>query len=91
MMQVKHGNSKFYIGDSEQTPKAMMTYVKTGEGLIIIDHTEVSDELRGQGAGYSMVDAAVQYARDNELKIVPLCPFAKSVFDKKSEYKDVLK
>lgn len=47
-MQVKHGDSKFYIGDSEQTPKTMMTYVKTGEELIIIDQTEVSDELRGK-------------------------------------------
>ncbi|MCO4096113.1 N-acetyltransferase [Macrococcoides canis] len=91
MMQVKHGDSKFYIGDSEQTPKAMMTYVKTGEDMIIIDHTEVSDELRGQGAGYSMVEAAVKFARDNNLKILPLCPFAKSVFDKKPEYQDVLK
>ena len=30
---------------------AEMTFAKAGEGLIIIDHTEVSDALRGTGAG----------------------------------------
>lgn len=90
-MEVKHGENKFYIGESEAAQKAMMTYVKTGDDMMIIDHTEVSDELRGQGAGYSLVEAAVNYARQNDIKILPLCPFAKSVFDKTPEYSDVLK
>jgi predicted GNAT family acetyltransferase len=33
---------------------------------------------------------AVQYARENNLKILPLCPFAKSVFDKTEEIQDLL-
>jgi len=36
------------------------------------------------------VAAAVDYARTNGWKILPLCPFAKSVFDKTPEYADVL-
>lgn len=91
MTEVKHGHNKFYVGQDENNYQAQMTYVPTGPNLFIIDHTEVSEALRGQRVGYAMVEAAVNYARENNMKIVPLCPFAKSVFDKTPEYADVLK
>jgi len=69
---------------------AEMTFTMAGESRMIIDHTEVSDVLRGKGAGKQLVEAAVQHARKNNLKILPLCPFAKSVFDKTEAYRDVL-
>jgi len=92
-MEVKQKNNSkkgmFYI---EQDGKiaAEMTYVWVGTGKIIIDHTEVNEILKGQGAGKQMVSKVVEFARENALKIVPLCPFAKSVFDKTPEYGDVL-
>ena len=69
---------------------AVMTFSKAGDQRIIIDHTEVSDALRGKGAGKQLVTAAVDHARKNGLKILPLCPFAKSVFDKVPAFSDVL-
>ncbi|HMR90027.1 MAG TPA: GNAT family N-acetyltransferase [Saprospiraceae bacterium] len=82
-------NGMFYV---EQDGKvlAQMTYVWTGAERIIIDHTEVDDALRGQSAGKQLVAKAVEFAREKSLKIIPLCPFAKSVFDKVAEYRDVL-
>jgi len=80
---------RFYILENGQS-LAEMTFTKTGIKMMIIDHTEVSDVLRGTGAGKKMVAAAVDYARTNGWKILPLCPFAKSVFDKTPEYADVL-
>lgn len=80
----------FYIGEPN-TKKAEMTYSKAGENLIIIDHTEVSDELRGQGIGEKLVKAAVTFARNNNFKIMPLCPFANAIFKKTPEIRDVLK
>lgn len=68
-----------------------MTFSRAGEDVLIIDHTEVSDALKGKGAGKQLVAAAVDYARKNKIKILPLCPFAKSVFDKVKEYQDVLR
>lgn len=69
---------------------ATMTFSKAGEGLIIIDHTEVGDALKGTGAGKKLVTEAVEYARKNKLKILPLCPFAKTVFDRTPAFADVL-
>ena len=70
---------------------AEMVFSKAGNNSIIIEHTEVSDALRGTGAGKKLVLEGVDYARKNHLTIVPLCPFAKSVFDRTPELQDVLK
>ncbi|MEP2772059.1 MAG: GNAT family N-acetyltransferase [Fulvivirga sp.] len=83
----KHG--KFYI-EVEGQEQAQMTFTWAGTDRIIIDHTEVGDALRGKGAGKQLVMKAVEFARDKNIKIIPLCPFAKSVFDKVEEIRDVL-
>ena len=67
-----------------------MTYSWAGDDRIIIDHTEISDQLRGQGVGERLVRKAVDFAREKSISIIPLCPFAKSVFDKNKELRDVL-
>jgi len=69
---------------------AEMTYVWVGEEKFIINHTEVSEQLKGMGAGKQLVSKAVEFARKKNIKIIPLCPFAKSVFDKVTEFRDVL-
>ena len=85
------GKGSFYVEENEII-LAEMTWSMTGTYLMIIDHTEVSDELRGKNVGYQLVHTAVEYARANHIKIIPLCPFAKSVFDKKAaEFADVLR
>ena len=83
-------NGKFYIeADGKQV--AEMTYTYAGNDKIIIDHTEVGDVLKGQGAGYALVDAAVVFMREKSIKVIPLCPFAAAVFKKKHDvYNDVL-
>jgi len=76
------------VEDGKQAGK--MTYTWAGDSKFIIDHTEVNEEFNGKGVGKKLVMAAVEYARANNLKIIPLCPFAKSVFDKVTEIHDVL-
>ncbi|WP_289658409.1 GNAT family N-acetyltransferase [Flavobacterium panacagri] len=76
------------VEDGKEAGK--MTYTWAGDSKFIIDHTEVSPEFNGKGVGKKLVMAAVEYARNNNLKIIPLCPFAKSVFDKVEEIRDVL-
>ncbi|MFN0290870.1 GNAT family N-acetyltransferase [Pedobacter helvus] len=68
----------------------LMTYTWAGPTKFIIDHTEVNEDFKGKGVGQQMLMKAVAYARTNHLKIMPLCPFAKSVFDKNLDIADVL-
>jgi len=74
----------------EEKRAGVMTYVWAGPGKLIIDHTEVEPSFSGKGVGKSLVESAVEFAREKNVKILPLCTFAKSVFDKTPDFADVL-
>jgi hypothetical protein len=65
-------------------------YTSAGELKLILDHTEVDDDYRGQSIGKKILMYIVEFARENNIKIIPLCPYAKSVFDKTESIRDVL-
>ena len=88
-LRIYDNKGAFYI-EIEGIQEAMMTFVFAGEDKIIIDHTEVNPGNEGKGFGKKMVLKAVEFAREKGIKIVPLCPFVKSFFDKTSEFRDVL-
>lgn len=88
-LKINDKNGAFYI-EVNGKQEAMMTFVFAGENKIIIDHTEVNEGNNGKGFGKMMVAKAVEFAREKGVKIIPLCPFVKSVFDKIPEYNDVL-
>ncbi|WP_149914950.1 GNAT family N-acetyltransferase [Sphingobacterium cavernae] len=67
-----------------------ITYSKAGSDKIIIDHTEVDENQKGKGIGKILLSKAVDFAREHNIKIVPLCPFAKTMFDKDIDIRDVL-
>jgi predicted GNAT family acetyltransferase len=82
-----HRGAFFIERDGERL--AQMSYTVAGS-RVIIDHTDVDDRLRGTGTGQKLVQAAVEWARKENARLMPLCPFARSVFDKTPEYSDVL-
>lgn len=67
-----------------------MAYSRPQPDLMIIEHTEVAGEARGMGVGRLLVDAAVAWARREPARIMPLCPYARSVFEKDASIRDVL-
>lgn len=92
-MEIIHENTErkgVFIAKEGDRKAGEMTYSQAGPDKIIIDHTEVNPEFKGKGVGKELVYAAVAYAREHNLKIMPLCPFAKATFDKNKELQDVL-
>lgn len=90
MLTIQKGENKFYIGDDIKEPLAEITFVESGEDRIVVDHTYVSNELRGQGVAGKLVEEVVQYAREKNKWIIPLCPYVKKKMDKTPEFQDVL-
>jgi hypothetical protein len=78
----------FYIEINNER-LAKMFFHMSNDDRMVIEHTEVSEQLKGKGIGKELVDHAVEYARKNNFKIIPLCPFTKSVFERFSGYEDV--
>ena len=85
-----HSKGAFYVEKDKQRI-AEMTYSRTNATMIIIDHTEVAESLKGQGAGRQLLDALVAWVRSTDTKVIALCPFAKSQFDKDPSIRDVLR
>ena len=86
----KTGNKWMFYVEKDGKLLAEMVYTMAAADQMIIEHTEVSDELKGQNIGKQLVHHAVEFARSNHFKIIPLCPFTNSVFKKTPAYSDVL-
>ena len=70
---------------------AELTFTEAPDGRrVSLDHTEVSESLRGRGVARTLVEAAVGWARREDLKLVPVCPFARAVFRREPSFSDVL-
>ncbi len=78
----------FVIEDGENKLAEMVVAVSAGN--LIAYHTEVSDSLRGQGIAGKLLENMVDYARKNNLKVVPLCPYVHAQFKRHPEkYNDI--
>ena len=86
----KVGTKGMFYVEQDGHILAEMVYSLPSPEKMIIEHTEVNDELKGKNVGYQLVHTAVEYARTHNMKIIPLCPFTNAVFKKKPEYADVL-
>lgn len=92
--KIKHKKSerkgKFYLED-ETGITSELGYSTPENGVMIIDHTETRVEFEGKGLASRLVNNCVNYARENNFKIVPGCAYAKAHFERHQENKDVLK
>ncbi len=88
MVSIRETEQRFYIGESPDDPTAQIEF-EIDQGILTIFSTDVLASLQGQGIGQQLVAYAVEYARKNQLKILPVCPYAIKQFEKHPEYGDV--
>lgn len=76
-------------GDKEM---GEMTYSLANDGqLLIVDHTGVNEGFEGTGVGKALFEELVRLTREEERKVMPLCPFTRSMFEKNTDKWDVLR
>jgi uncharacterized protein len=89
--EYEDGEGRFYVEENGKR-LAIMTYAIKEPDTMTILHTEVDDLLRGKNVGYQLVSHGAAYAREKGYTIIPVCPFAKAIMEKKKEeFEDVLK
>ena len=91
-MQIQHiekGGRGAFIIRVDGKRRAEMAYQNDGDSAFTIDHTEVDDSLRGQKVGDKLLAAAVEHARQNNLKIHATCSFALKKLQGNADYADV--
>ena len=68
---------------------AFIEYKLLHEKLFLI-HTQVPPALEGKGVGSAIVQKALQYAKDNNYPIVPICPFVQRYLAKHKEWNELV-
>jgi predicted GNAT family acetyltransferase len=84
------GQQAFILEENNERIAEMVFAVSEKE--MIVYHTEVSEQLEGQGIGKKLIEVMAEYAQEKNLKVVPLCPYVLAQFKKYPEqYKAIWK
>jgi predicted GNAT family acetyltransferase len=67
----------------------VMVMSRLSPDRLLIEHTQTFPGFEGRGIGKRLVIAGIEWARANGQQLMPLCPFARQVFDRFPEYADV--
>jgi predicted GNAT family acetyltransferase len=88
-ISVKHNRDDQQFEADVTGGTALIAYNEDG-GVITFLHTEVPEEAAGQGVAKALAVEALQYARDNKLRVVPECEYVASYVKKHREYDDIV-
>ncbi|RZJ64341.1 MAG: N-acetyltransferase [Flavobacterium sp.] len=58
--------------------------------IMFLTHTEVPAALEGKGVGKRIVESALNYIKDHDYKLAPLCPFVAAYLKRHPEWKTIL-
>ncbi|GAB2954441.1 hypothetical protein GCM10027048_19820 [Hymenobacter coalescens] len=67
-----------------------LSYSRPQADLVDIQHTYVDEGLRGKGAGEALAKEALNWARQQKLRVRASCPFVAKFVQQHAEYQDLL-
>jgi len=70
--------------------EAYLRYSFRGENIIDFIFTYTPPELRGKGVAEKIVTEAFNYAKENDLKVIPTCPYINYFLSKNEEFRNLL-
>ena len=82
--------NRIYANDENGVLIAEVTFPKTGDNTVDIDHTFVDGSLRGQGVAGKLLELAAKELRSTGRKAVLSCSYAIKWFEKHPEEADLL-
>lgn len=68
---------------------AVVEYMRPGN-RIVFTHTEVPKELEGKGIAGKLAKTALDYAQQEQLQIMPLCPYIAAYIRRHPEYQSLV-
>lgn len=71
----EQGSRGVFFIEKDGARVAEMTYQRLGDTRIVVDHTFVDPSLRGGGVARQLLDAAVAWARQNQVRISATCSY----------------
>ena len=66
-----------------------LDYIQDGKNFVI-SHVGVHPELRIQGIAGKIVQAGLEYARQNSLRVIPMCSYAAAYIRRNPQYAELM-
>ena len=86
--EIRHDRDSGRFVVREGGHEGFVEYEREGD-VLAINHTEVPPEMGGRGIAGKLVEAALQYARDEGLKVLPRCSYADAYMRRHAEHEDL--
>ncbi len=88
-IQIKHLEDQRKFQTEIEEKKGFVEYLQVGK-RIIFTHTEVDPALEGQGIASQLARHALEYAREKEFEVMPLCPYIAGYIKRHPEYRPLV-
>lgn len=69
---------------------AMVEYIKTKNGEMVLTHTEVPARYQKQGVGTELVEQVLEDIKKSHLQVVPICPFIADYISAHPQWKSLV-
>ena len=69
---------------------AFIEYILTNDNVMFLTHTEVPKALAGKGVGSDIVEKALNYIKEQNFTLAPLCPFVAKFLVKNPDWQSIL-
>ena len=89
-MEFIHGKNRISVESEDGRTLAEVTFPEVSEGVVNIDHTYVSNELRGQGVAGRLMEELAGDLKESGRKATLTCSYAVGWFEKHPECEDLL-
>ena len=80
-------NERFVMYFDEK--EVYVEYTMAGKEINLY-HTYTHPALRGKGLAAQVVRAAFEFAKENNLKVIPTCSYTQAFLAKNDEYKEIV-
>jgi len=88
-IEIKQNTEQNRFVSSVEGYEAVLEYTLK-DNVIDLYRTFAPPELRGKGVAGKIVKYVLEHAKENNLKVIPTCPYVKGYIERKEDYKELL-
>ena len=89
-LEVLHIAEKYRFETWIDNKLSKLDYLLDGD-TIVMTHVGVYPEHRGRGVAGKLVEIALKYAKENSLRVIPMCPYVAAYIRRHPQYMDIIK
>ena len=89
-LEIQHNKEKRRFYTFVEGREAYLTYENDNDNILNFGHTYVPFNLRGRGIAAKIVGYALEYARENNFKVIPSCSYVRVYIEKNRQFNDLV-